>query len=281
MYFTRSLSIEKMDGLPEEIVLHIFSFLPVPFVFKSVSIVCKDFRHLAYDQRIVRTASHIIQEVKLGKKGILNLEAVRKLLEVVNMSPSDTLKSLALQNGSRGANDLLCHFLKRCRNLYLLNLSDTNGEITEAIAFVKLRELNVSGTSINNHFLHQLSRACTHLYCLNISRCSNVTEEGISQALFNLTVLNIAECRLGGESVIHAIRDYGCTLVCARGIDITRNVAETIDTLFPDVLEVGIPVICGFSFRRYTCPNICCWCAGNDVTRNLLSVQSCSNLYEV
>ncbi|WP_409197506.1 F-box protein, partial [Klebsiella pneumoniae] len=43
-----------MAGLPEEIIVHIFSFLPVSFVFKSVSLVCKDFRRIAYDQHIVK-----------------------------------------------------------------------------------------------------------------------------------------------------------------------------------------------------------------------------------
>ena len=147
------------------------------------------------------------------------------------------------------------------------------------ITFAQLRELNVSGTSINNHFLSQLSSMCKHLYCFNISRYFNVTHEGLMQASFNLAVINMAHCLLGGESIIHAIQQYDCTLVCTRGMHVTCDSAEAITTLFPDVLEIGILIICGFSFRGSSCPNVCCWCSGNDLTRNLLSLESCFNPY--
>ena len=49
----------------------------------------------------------------------------------------------------------------------LLNLSGTKDLVSEnVIGFVHLRELNVSGTTIYNHFLIQLSQLCCLLYCL-------------------------------------------------------------------------------------------------------------------
>ena len=149
-------------------------------------------------------------------------------------------------------------------------------------AFVHLHELNVSETSIDNHFLIQLSLFCHRLYCLNISRCFNVTNEGILQASFSgcLAVINMSHCLLGGESVIHAIREYQCTLVCVKGMYITPNLADTIATLFPDILEIGIPIICGFFFAGSSCLNICGWCRGNDVTTNLLSHDSWLDPYD-
>lgn len=139
--------------------------------------------------------------------------------------------------------------------------------------FVQLRELNVSGTSHDNYFLIQISKMCSRLYCLNISKCLNVTDEGILQASFWLTVLNIAYCLLGGESMIHAIHEYGCTLVCVKGMHITSDLSETVTISFPDILEVGIPVVCVFFVGGSFCPNVCCWCRGNDVTTNLLTCE--------
>ena len=51
-----------------------------------------------------------------------------------------------------------------------------------------------------------------------------MTNEGILQASFSdcLAVINMSCCSLG-ESVIHTIREYECTLVCVRGMYITPN----------------------------------------------------------
>lgn len=258
-------------------MLYIFSFLPAPYVFRSVSLVCKDFRRLAYDRQIVTLGLEFIREISLGKKGSLHQEAVDKLLEVISVAPADIVTSLSLLNG-KTTWESLSRFKKKCSNLLLLNLSGAKGHVPEnVITFARLRELNVSGTSIDNHFLSQLSRTCKHLYCLNIARCLNVAHEGILQSSFNLAVINMAYCLLGGESIIHAINKYDCTIVCTRGMPVTSDSASTIAMLFPDVLEIGIPIICGFSFSGSSCPNVCCWCSGNDLTRNLLSLESCLN----
>lgn len=258
-------------------MLYIFSFLPAPYVFRSVSLVCKDFRRLAYDRQIVTLGLEFIREISLGKKGSLHQEAVDKLLEVISVAPADIVTSLSLLNG-KTTWESISRFKKKCSNLLLLNLSGAKGHVPEnVITFARLRELNVSGTSIDNHFLSQLSRTCKHLYCLNIARCLNVAHEGILQSSFNLAVINMAYCLLGGESIIHAINKYDCTIVCTREMPVTSDSASTIAMLFPDVLEIGIPIICGFSFSGSSCPNVCCWCSGNDLTRNLLSLESCLN----
>lgn len=172
---------------------------------------------------------------------------------------------------------------KKCCNLLLLNFIRNKRACVQKRDRIctPARVLNVSGTSIDNHFLIQLSQLCCRLYCLNISKCFNVTNEGISQASFCLALINMSYCLLGGESVIHAIREYGCTLVCVRGMYITSNLADTLTTLFPDILEIGIPVICVFFFEGSSCPNVFCWCGGNDVTTNLLTHESWLNPCEL
>ena len=140
--------------------------------------------------------------------------------------------------------------------------------------FVQLRELNVSGTNIDDRFLQQLSARCSHLYCVNISRCSHITHTGISKASFNLAVMNMSYCPLGAESAIHAVREYGCIVTCIKGINVSLAFADAIHTLFSDVIETGIPVICGFSFKAHTCPNVRYWCTRNNVMENLLSLET-------
>lgn len=136
--------------------------------------------------------------------------------------------------------------------------------------FAQLRELNVSWTGIDDYFLQQFSESCSHFYCVNISRCSNITHVVISTASFNVAAMNMSYCQLGAESVINAVREYGFT----EGINIMLTFADAIHTLFPDVIEIRIPVICGFSFQEYTCPNVCYWCSTNDVTKNWLSLET-------
>jgi len=274
-------SFFNMERLPEEIVLRILSYLPSSDVFHSVSLVSKDFHRLAYDRQIVANALHLLEEISIFENGSLSREATDKVLNMIDMAPADTVKSLSLRNGKRTW-ELLSRFQEKCCDLLLLNLSGTKCLAAENVTgFVHLRELNVSGTSIDNHFLIQLSQLCCRLYCLNISKCFNVTNEGILQASFCLGVINMSHCLLGGESVIHAIREYGCTLVCVTGMYITSNLTETIATSFPDILEIGIPIICGFFFEGSSCPNVCCWCRGNDVTTNLLTRESWLNPHEL
>ena len=252
---TIPLNLFLMDRPPEEVILRILSYLPLSDVFHSVSLVSKDLCRLAYDRQIVANALHLLEEISINENGSLSQEARDKLLNMMRMALADTVKSLSLRNGKRTW-ELLSRFQEKCRNFLLLNLSGTKGLVTENVTgFVHLRELNVSGTSIDNRFLLQLSQLCCRLYCLNISRCLNVTNQGILQASFSdcLAVINMSYCFLGGESVIHAIREYECTLVCVRGMYITPNLADTVATLFPDILEIGIPIICGFFYAGSSC----------------------------
>ena len=277
IFITIRGSFTNMDNLPEEIILRIFTFLPLTFVFKTVSCVSKQFRRLAYDRSLVKFATNMIQEVDIDKQNSFSPEASWRLLSVISVAPSNCVKSLAIRNGNRTW-EVLKLFQTKWKEVRILNLSGTQGTVPDNVisntVFKQLHELNVSGTGIDDYFLRQLSQTCSMLYCVNISKCSNVTHAGISSAAFNLAMMNMSYCQLGVESVIHVVREYGCTVTCIKGIDVTVSFADVIGTLFPEVIEIGIPVICGFSFQEYTCPNICYWCSANDVTRNLLSIES-------
>ena len=73
---------------------------------------------------------------------------------------------------------------------------------------------------------------------------------GISSAAFNVAVMNMSYYQPGVEAVIHVVREYGCTVTCIKGIHVTVSFADVISTLFPEVIEIGIPVICRFSFKE-------------------------------
>ncbi|KAJ7358969.1 hypothetical protein OS493_019873 [Desmophyllum pertusum] len=111
-------------------------------MFRSVFLVCKDFRRLAYDHQFIKIALDFIREVSIGEKGCLHVEVIDKLLEVINVAPADIVKILSLCNG-KTTWELLSRFEIKCRNLLVLNLSGTRGHVPEnVITFAQLRKLN-------------------------------------------------------------------------------------------------------------------------------------------
>lgn len=98
--FYNNSFLTNMENLPEEIILEIFSFLPLSFVFKMVPLVSKQFRRLAYDRNLIKFATDMIQEVDLDiKQDSFCPEAFWKLLNVINLAPPYCVKSLTLRNG--------------------------------------------------------------------------------------------------------------------------------------------------------------------------------------
>ena len=144
-----------MDNLPEEIILRIFTFLPLTFVFKTVSRVSKQFRRLAYDRNLVKFATDMIQEVDIDKKTSFSPEASWRLLSVTSVAPN-CVKSIEIRNGNRTCKTLKL-FRTKWKEVRVLNLSGTQGTVPDNVmsntVFKQLRELNVSGTGIDDYFL--------------------------------------------------------------------------------------------------------------------------------
>ena len=78
LHYFIDISLAKMDKLPKEIIMQIFSFLPLPFVFRSVSLVSKQFHCIAYDHNLVKFAIDMIQEVDTSKGDSLCPKALWK-----------------------------------------------------------------------------------------------------------------------------------------------------------------------------------------------------------
>jgi hypothetical protein len=119
--------------------------------------------------------------------------------------------------------------------------------ISTCNVFQQLYEINVSCTNIDNDFLWLLSKACRQLHTLNISGCPYITHDGIENSDFNLTIINLSFCNLNGYSIIHAVMVYGATLTCIKEMSFSQSEADMIDTVFPDVLEIGIPFFSSFN----------------------------------
>lgn len=86
-------------------------------------------------------------------------------------------------------------------------------------------------------------------------------------------------CLFGGELIIYVINKYDCIIVCIRGMLVMSDLVFIIVMLFLDVFEIGILIICGFFFSGFLCFNVCCWCFGNDLIRNLFFFELCLNLF--
>ena len=125
-------SFLNMERLPEEIILRILTYLPLSDVIHSVSLVSKDFHRLAYDHQIVANALHLLEEISIDENRSLSQEARDKLLNVIDMAPADTVKSLSLPNSKRTW-ELLCRFQEKCCNLLLLNLSGTKDLVSKNV----------------------------------------------------------------------------------------------------------------------------------------------------
>ena len=126
IFITIRGSFTNLDYLPEEIILQIFTFLPLTFVFKTVSRISKQFHCLAYDRNLVKFATNMIQEVDINKQNSFSPEASWRLLSVISMAPSNCVKSLAIRNGNRTW-EVLKLFQTKWKEVQILNLSGTQG----------------------------------------------------------------------------------------------------------------------------------------------------------
>lgn len=211
-----------MDTLPDETILHIFSFLPECFLFKTVSITSRRFHGLVYCHTAIKGMTNFLQSISIdGKKASWPL-ALNRAADVIAMAPAGTLKSFTLMDGTRTWKNLFQLWQKS--QLLILNVSNTRGVVKNS-AFSTwmlndLIELNVSSTEIDDTFLGLLEIFCHQLQILNISNCQKVTPKGFVKAnLTSLDVLNIYMCPLDADSVIHAIRVYNVIIICIKNVN--------------------------------------------------------------
>ena len=256
-----------MEKLPDEIVLFIFSFVSPKLLFRSTSLVCRRFHRLAYDSSSLRRSKGLLKEITLRRKSVFTIQ---KVVSIISMLPSDTVKYLSITDCSaiRQVFDVIA---ATCKGLKVLNLASMEGIIklgndVKPFSFHQLLELNISDTHIDDTFIYSLSKSCKVLYALNISRCPNVTDMGLTAVDFNLMLLNIAHCHFQFETIVHVLCEYDVQMLCMQGIYTAVEDRITLASMFPSSLEIGIPNICGFSLPGYHhySEKLCFWCRNSN-----------------
>lgn len=273
-----------MEGLPDEVVLSIFSFVPAKFLFRSVSAVCKRFHRLAYDRASIRRSEVLLKEINLRGK---SESTVQRVLTVITKLPSHVVRCISIQDCTTTWQvfDVLA---ANCEGLKILNLSSMKGvlklgKVVKPFVFRQLLELNVSGTMIDDNFIFHLSESCKALYSLNISCCPYITDIGLTKVNFNLTLFNIAHCHFQFPTIAFILHEFDVQVLCIQGIHTGLTERTSLASMFPSSLDIGIPLICGFSLRRYhNFPEyLCFWCRNSKRCTFLDSDVDPDKLYEI
>ena len=273
-----------MERLPDEILLDIFSFLPPKLLLGSISVVCRRFYCLAYDRSLIRRSRSLLKEINLlGKSDF----TVQRVLGIMCMVPSNVVEYITIQDCS-AIWQVFGVVAATCRSLKILNLASMKGALilgkdVKPFVFHQLLELNISGTSIDDIFIHHLSQCCKALYSLNISNCPNVTDLGLTTAKFNLMLINVAHCQFQFGTIVYILREFDVQVLCMQGIHIGTEEKTTLVSMFPSSLEIGIPLICGFSLPGYQhYPEyLCFWCRTSNRCTFLANDVDPDKLYEI
>ncbi|CAJ2670513.1 unnamed protein product [Trifolium pratense] len=79
------------------------------------------------------------------------------------------------------------HVLRRCCKIRHLNLSELKPPRVNFVLTLEVLDLSKSG--IDDSSLYMISKCCFGLLHLDLSNCSNVTEQGVMQVVENCTQL--------------------------------------------------------------------------------------------
>ena len=226
----------SLISLPEEVLLHIFSYLSISDLF-AVAKVCKTFGRISHDFHLWKLVK--VADLKLSDEWFAALgNRSPQILSLTGCSGSEvsnvglrtffrrcktSLTDLHVENcaGSQLSGDaILLHASCHCRNLTHVNVAwsrtTENGIIAIALACTKLLSLNINGNSaIGEEAFEVLTKkhAC-HLESLEMSGCFGVPSEvvlSLLKATTSLHTLNIGLCsKISTECVIEICSSLTC-----------------------------------------------------------------------
>ncbi|KAF3337036.1 hypothetical protein FCM35_KLT17623 [Carex littledalei] len=81
-----------------------------------------------------------------------------------------------------------------------------NDEVLIALAEPSWKLLDVSGSDITDHGLTTIAKICTNLHAVDISRCENVTADGVSEIICQCRSLEVFRCGGGPRCNVTARR---------------------------------------------------------------------------
>jgi F-box/leucine-rich repeat protein 2/20 len=120
-----------------------------------------------------------------------------------------SLESVDISRCHQVKNDDFTIIFHSCRNIKKFSMVEclqVNDDLFSEIGkmMTVLTDLNISKCNISDTALVELSTRCNDLYFLNLSRCPNLSERGIMEAirhLASLYELNVTNCRISENAI--------------------------------------------------------------------------------
>lgn len=232
--------------LPEDVILHIFSFISFKILQKLVSRVCKTWHRICKDKTLVKMASaEEFQSIRLSEH--LTYLQLKNFVERIIWVRTADIKLLDLAKSAISWEFVDNHNRRyQWRNLRILNIAKLDFEVTAT--FANLLELNVCESKFNDKHLVKVSSLCNTLRILNVSGCS-VTDSGIERSsLESLIFINVSNCKLLTErSIRHIIENWETSSLCVKGLNLS---VIQFQELYGEDMQAGILSLCGLSTKQ-------------------------------
>ena len=222
-------SLRGWFSMPDEVLLHIFSFLSVADL-PNLGRVCKMFNRISNDSYLWKTVEVCDGQVndrwlvEMGERSPKSVSLVRcNGTPVTNLGLRSffkccktSLQELHVENCTgeyMSGDSVLLHASCHCRRLRRVNVAwskmSDNGLIAIAVALPELSALNINGnSSVSDEAFHILTeRHAKHLTSLEMSGCFAVSSEILLtfiQSTTNLEKVNLGLCsKLSSDAIIN------------------------------------------------------------------------------
>lgn len=192
--------LNNSHSIPDDILLHIFSFLPASFNLTTIPLVSKDFSYLSRcnvtdadwnELALTDEALESILQKNWPKLKSLSMVGCENLQEAKIAHEKIERLDISYTNLS---NKSVEYLLKHCHSLKFLNLNGS--AIIPGIHFSheKLEEVHLVETSIEDEDVSNLLRLCPNLRKIDLSACAienlKVVHPNLEEIIFSFTNIN-------------------------------------------------------------------------------------------
>jgi F-box/leucine-rich repeat protein 2/20 len=230
--------------LPDEVILHIFSYLSTYEICHLIAPVCRHFHRLSYDPCLIRSISlkpTIDQsDVEFVVAAISRSRCLSSLV-IKSRQDAEFLASTAAKN---------CPRLEKLEIIYCNKLSDDClASIVDSEVGQSLKSLNLECTPLSTHWGTSQVTKLANLTSLNLFNCRFFDSFHLAAIAYNcekLEKLNLEEVtHLSEESVITLINERRNTLTC-----LYLDGESLSDTTFKHLFECSKLEELGISFAE-------------------------------
>lgn len=234
----------NLDNIPDEILLHILSFLPIQSLFQ-VSLTCVRLYRISRDQELwneIRflTLRHLVDDNVIND--VISYQISDSILQKGRINRQGSV--LSLSNCSNISDDSLNMLSKQSSN-FLSNTKEINFDGCSGIS--NLGFLDLLSVSFENELNVIQLRQFDHLQSLSLDHCHELTSEVVAQ--FPLTFPNLKSLNLRGCDGI----DDNCLLWISNG---TWNLEKLNISLNSNITDIGVSSLFGLdsNFHRDNMP---------------------------